>query len=420
MGATTNKKENLQQVQNAAKNSQAAMQMAGSQAAGTNKTVNDVALAQSAKGTTTTKSNSAAALQANTVKSAQKQQAMPKAATYTMGTDPGQYKSRWQDSLDNILNQIQNPEQFKYEFNGDELFKSYADLYTQKGKQASLDAMGQAAGLTGGYGNSYAQQVGNQQYQQYLLGLYDKGLDLRDRAYQQYRDDQANLYNIYNSTLGAEQTEYGKYSDAYNAYVNKLERDEATRQFNAQLALQQAQLAEQIRAAQAAEAANAARFAWQQETDARDFDYNSGLDERNYNWNVSQADREYAYKYAMSILQNGQMPSSELLATAGLSYADAQAMLAQAAPAYYTGGSSRGTNNKTDSDNSSRTGNTGLVYATSGGNFYSIDPALRTANQIGRNEVANGNYYIDPDTLPYIDSVANYTQNLLKNMVKKR
>lgn len=169
------------------------------------------------------------------------------AATYTMGQDPGQYKSRYQPALDSILAQLSNPDEFKYEFNGDELFKQYADMYTQKGKQASLDAMGQLAGLTGGYGNSYAQQVGQQQYQQYLGNLYDVGLDLHNIAYGKYRDQIADLQNLYNDYMGAEQYDYGRYGDAYGAYVDELNRQEAIRQYNERLAFEQAQAAEDKR-----------------------------------------------------------------------------------------------------------------------------------------------------------------------------
>jgi hypothetical protein len=143
---------------------------------------------------------------------------------------PQGYESKYGAQLDSILQQIQNPQQFKYEFNGDELFKSYADLYTQKGKQASLDAMGQAAGLTGGYGNSYAQQVGNQAYDQYLLSLYDKGMDLRDRAYQQYQDQRADLYNQYNLLGSADDRDYGRYNDDYNRWLS--ERDYFTGRYD--------------------------------------------------------------------------------------------------------------------------------------------------------------------------------------------
>ena len=123
------------------------------------------------------------------------------------------YTSKYGPQMESIMQQIQNPGQFKYDFNGDELFKYYADLYTQKGKQASMDAMGQAAALTGGYGNSYAQQAGNQAYDQYLLSLYDKGMDMRDRAYQQHQDQQADLYNQYNMLANADSADYSKYAD---------------------------------------------------------------------------------------------------------------------------------------------------------------------------------------------------------------
>lgn len=194
---------------------------------------------------------------------------------------PQSFSGKYGPQLEGILKQITNPQEFKYDFNGDEIFKYYADLYTQKGKQASMDAMGQAAGLTGGYGNSYAQQVGQQGYKQYLLSLYDKGLDLYDRAYQRSRDragDNLNAYNVlqdadardydrYRDTMADWQAEreyaanradternfdYGQYADQLNywtqlaqvenkAYNTEAERQEAIRQFNQQFAESQRQ-----------------------------------------------------------------------------------------------------------------------------------------------------------------------------------
>ena len=134
---------------------------------------------------------------------------------------PGAYSSRYTGMLDNIMQQINNPKEFKYEFNGDNLFKGYADLYNQYAKQGMMDAMGNAAALTGGYGNSYAQAVGQQQYQQAMLPLYDKGLELYDRAYQGYRDKQNDLYNRYNLTASAEQSDYGRYRDLVGDWTNE-------------------------------------------------------------------------------------------------------------------------------------------------------------------------------------------------------
>ena len=44
----------------------------------------------------------------------------------------------------------------------------------QQGKQAMQDTMGQAAALTGGYGSTYGQAVGQQQYDAYLQNLNDE------------------------------------------------------------------------------------------------------------------------------------------------------------------------------------------------------------------------------------------------------
>ena len=134
---------------------------------------------------------------------------------------PQGYNSKYQPQMDELLQQIMNPGTFNYEFNGDNLFKMYADEYTQRGKQASMDAMGQAAALTGGYGNSYAQQVGNQAYDQYLTQLYDKGLELRDRAYQQFLDEENRKYIQYNMLNTADQNEYNRYRDTVGDWQNE-------------------------------------------------------------------------------------------------------------------------------------------------------------------------------------------------------
>lgn len=172
-------------------------------------------------------------------KKAQTPQVTQPAAQYTAGKTPGTYVSRYQPVLDSIMDQIQNPEKFKYEFNGDELFKNYADLYTQYGKQASLDAMGQAAGLTGGYGNSYGQQAGQQAYQQYLLSLYDKGLNLRNTAYQGYQDELANLKDAYSAIQAAENADYSRYADALSAWQTQQQLDEQKRMNDFDMAYKQ-------------------------------------------------------------------------------------------------------------------------------------------------------------------------------------
>lgn len=126
---------------------------------------------------------------------------------------PEGYNSKYGAQLDSILAQIGQPNEFKWDFNGDELFRTYADMYSRNGRKAMENAMGNAAALTGGYGNSYGQQVGQQTYDEYMNQLYGIGMDLYDRAWQRNQADRADLYNRMGALQSADQTDYGRYRD---------------------------------------------------------------------------------------------------------------------------------------------------------------------------------------------------------------
>lgn len=171
------------------------------------------------------------------------------------------YNSPYSGMINSILQQITNPQEFKYEFNQDNLFKAYQDLYTQQGRQASLDAQGQAAGLTGGYGNSYGAAVGNQAYQQWLTRLYDKGLEFYDRARQRYNDDWNQLLGQYDVLNGQDQQGYQQWLNNLNYWTGLGQTENQGYMNDQQLAIQQAQLQiqqEQWAAEQAAMQAAAA------------------------------------------------------------------------------------------------------------------------------------------------------------------
>ena len=255
---------------------------------------------------------------------------------------PQTYNSKYSAQLDSILQQVTNPEKFQYSFNGDELFKSYADLYTQKGKQASMDSMGQAAALTGGYGNSYAQQAGNQQYQQYLLGLYDKGMDLYDRAYQRYMGDQEQQREAYNMLASADQTDYGRYRDTVGDWQNEL--GYWTDMYNTESDRDYSRYGDQRDYwTQLAQVENADYRSEQERQEAiRQFNLNYEENQRQFNENLAEQRRQYdqkyeyekmsdqqkyAYNYAMAILEKGQMPTDDMLKAAGLSKEDAQKLI---------------------------------------------------------------------------------------------
>lgn len=246
---------------------------------------------------------------------------------------PQGYTSKYGEQLESMLQQIQNPEKFKYSFNGDEMFKYYADLYTQKGKQASQDAMGQAAALTGGYGNSYAQQAGNQAYQQYLLGLYDKGLEMQDRAWDRYQAGLQNQKDIYGMLQNADATDYGRYMDMYNQWTG--ERDYAANRADTEYSRDYGQYADQLNY-------------WTQMAGTENQDYRTAQQmaeqkrqwDQQFEYNKMTADRAYAYDICTAILANGKMPSKTQLKAAGISEADAKKMMKQVAKSGGGGGGS--------------------------------------------------------------------------------
>ena len=75
---------------------------------------------------------------------------------------------------------------FSYDPASDPVYNSYAQSYQRRGRLAMRDAMGQAAALTGGYGSSYAQSVGQQQYDSYLQSLGEALPELYGMAWQRY------------------------------------------------------------------------------------------------------------------------------------------------------------------------------------------------------------------------------------------
>ena len=153
-------------------------------------------------------------------------------AALTNLANPGGYQSAWQAQLTDTINKIMNRDKFSYDLNGDALYQQYKDMYTTQGKQAMMDTMGQAAAMTGGYGNSYAQSVGQQTYQGYLQQLNDKVPELYQLALSQYNQEGQDLLNQYALLGEQENRDYGRHRDAVSDYLT--ERAYLTDQYNAE------------------------------------------------------------------------------------------------------------------------------------------------------------------------------------------
>lgn len=210
---------------------------------------------------------------------------------------PGAYQSQYKGQLESLYNQVMNRDPFQFNLNGDALYNQYRDQYMQQGKQAMMDTMGQAAALTGGYGNSYAQTAGQQTYQQYLTQLNNIVPELYQQAWERYNQEGDALRDKLSMTQGLEDSEYGKYRDQVTDWNSERAHasDEYWNQYNADYS----------------NYANMLNY------------WNTLAQQENAQYNTN---REMAYSKAMAILQSGKMPSDELLAAAGISAADAKSL----------------------------------------------------------------------------------------------
>lgn len=137
---------------------------------------------------------------------------------------PGEYVSQFQTDIRDLSGQIQHRPGFQYDVNADALYQQVAENYLRQGQQAMMDTMGQAAALTGGYGNSYAQTAGQQQYSQHLLDLTELLPQFRQMALDQYQLEGEDLLTRYNLLMQQEELAYGRYLEEVNRYYDELDR----------------------------------------------------------------------------------------------------------------------------------------------------------------------------------------------------
>ena len=148
---------------------------------------------------------------------------------------PGEYQNSEYDSIaKGYLNQYQNRGPFSYDFNSDALYQQYKDQYIKQGQMAMMDTMGQAAAMTGGYGNSYAQTVGQQVYNQNLGKLNEIMPELYGMAYDKYQQEGQELLNLYNLYSGLAKEDFDQYQYNTDKWFNmgNVLREDANTAYN--------------------------------------------------------------------------------------------------------------------------------------------------------------------------------------------
>ena len=214
------------------------------------------------------------------------------------------YDSRYDEQIRQLYEQITGRRPFRYDSATDPLYQQYAQRYSEQGAQAMRDTMGRAAALTGGYGSSYAQSVGQQQFDAYLRRLADVLPQTYGMALDAYRAEGDELQRRYELAAGLEKSDYERYLDSLG-------------QYNRDLALARADVDD---------AREALRY-------GDETAYSRAVDD--YNRRVAADKLAYsreqdAYERLVKLLAAGYTPSAEEYAQAGMSPAQGAALLAPA------------------------------------------------------------------------------------------
>ena len=142
------------------------------------------------------------------------------------------YKASYEEELRQVYDSIKDRPAFSYDAGSDPIYKKYRDDYVRQGRLAMKDSMGQASALTGGYGSSYAQSVGQQRYDEHLSDLGDIVPELYQLALSRYQAQGEALSERYDMLSRQRDEEYDRYKD-------QLQRYEAAQQQEYERARQQ-------------------------------------------------------------------------------------------------------------------------------------------------------------------------------------
>lgn len=111
---------------------------------------------------------------------------------------------------------------FSYDLNADALYQQYKNRYTQNARMAMKDTMGQAASLTGGYGSTYGQAVGQQAYDRTMMGLTDLIPELEQSAYTKWKDAGDRARQDEQAAIAEQQRQLENQRYAYDTLANLI------------------------------------------------------------------------------------------------------------------------------------------------------------------------------------------------------
>lgn len=256
-----------------------------------------------------------------------------------MATDYEKFRQK----VDDLQAQIDNRPKFTYDADQDAIYQTLKDEHISGGRRAMEDTMGQASGLTGGYGSTYSQSAGNQSYNEFMTKLNAQVPVLAQQARAAYDAETDDLYRRLSVATADADAEYQRGRDelADARYQDELEYSRGRD------ALADQRYQDNLEYSRGRDAIADARY--QDELDR---------DRENLEYNRSRTEQSDARDYAFMLIKMGIMPTAEDLQKAGLDSATVQKMVN-----YYNGlimgsgsGSSSGSGSRSGSSSGGRSG----------------------------------------------------------------
>ena len=144
---------------------------------------------------------------------------------------PERGDNKYEQGYDSLLDELRNMPAFRFDKDSDPLWAALAKQYRREGQRATADALGQAAGLTGGIASSAAVTAASQAGDYYASQLNDRLLDVYNQRYQEYVEElsrKAGLLPDYlggaNFLEGQYQTDLGQFNADRSAAMDQQQR----------------------------------------------------------------------------------------------------------------------------------------------------------------------------------------------------
>lgn len=179
---------------------------------------------------------------------------------------PEEFDNKYQQQIDALLGKMTSQEPFSYDFSTDSNWLAAQEQAKRNALLAMENAMGEAAGLTGGYASSAAQMVGQQVYQQEISETTEMIPEFAQMALNKWQANNSQMASNLAALQSQQDSDYSRYyndwqlwnqdraymyqkvqdmsDDEFNKYLTELQRWQVDRSYYAdqkQIAIQNQQ-----------------------------------------------------------------------------------------------------------------------------------------------------------------------------------